>query len=282
MFLSHSTGRKVLVTAIAIVLFAGVYEVTFLDSRFAARQADQELTASPALGARLRFTATGYCRGTTTASGVNVRSGIAAADPDLLPVGSVVQIDSFPPYRRPLGRDVWPAPRGKVNLGQTIWMRWGEARERLAALGVMGDKPEVIQLPRSFRELVRKLGSRLFAAPGAIDHPPLPRLIEEGLGLPPSGRVVAFGLSHKPEEDAIPEDLVPEEEAAGEAGAGRELDADRDREPLGDTGPDVSGPRRPDREQPDPERPRPERPDRERPGPESPGGAGSVPGGIET
>jgi 3D (Asp-Asp-Asp) domain-containing protein len=96
MFLSHSTGRKVLVTAIAIVLFAGVYEVTFLDSRFAARQADQELTASPALGARLRFTATGYCRGTTTASGVNVRSGIAAADPDLLPVGSVVQIDKLP------------------------------------------------------------------------------------------------------------------------------------------------------------------------------------------
>ena len=96
MFLSHSTGRKVLVTAIAVILFAVLYEVTFLDSRFAARQADQELTASPALGMRLRFTATGYCRGTTTASGVNVRSGIAAADPDLLPVGSVVQIAKLP------------------------------------------------------------------------------------------------------------------------------------------------------------------------------------------
>jgi len=44
---------------------------------------------------RLRFTATAYCRGTTTASGVNVRSGIAAADPDLLSVGSVVQIDKL-------------------------------------------------------------------------------------------------------------------------------------------------------------------------------------------
>ena len=50
MFLSHSTGRKVLVTAIAVVPFAVLYEVTFLDSRFAARQADQELTASPAPG----------------------------------------------------------------------------------------------------------------------------------------------------------------------------------------------------------------------------------------
>ena len=47
----------------------------------------------PAPGARLRFTATAYCRGTTTASGVNVRNGIAAADPDLLPVGSVIQVD---------------------------------------------------------------------------------------------------------------------------------------------------------------------------------------------
>ena len=96
MFLSHSTGRKILVTLIAAVAFAALYEVTFLDSRFAARQPESELTAAPAPGVRLRFTATGYCRGTTTASGVNVRSGIAAADPDLLPVGSVVQIDKLP------------------------------------------------------------------------------------------------------------------------------------------------------------------------------------------
>jgi 3D (Asp-Asp-Asp) domain-containing protein len=96
MFLNRSTGRKFLVTIVAAVFFAALYEVTMMDSRFAARQADNELTAAPAQGARLRFTATGYCRGTTTASGVNVRSGIAAADPDLLPVGSVVQIDKLP------------------------------------------------------------------------------------------------------------------------------------------------------------------------------------------
>ncbi len=35
-------------------------------------------------------------RGTTTASGVAVRSGIAAADPRLLPVGSVVKLDGTP------------------------------------------------------------------------------------------------------------------------------------------------------------------------------------------
>jgi 3D (Asp-Asp-Asp) domain-containing protein len=95
MFLCRSTGRKVVVTASAAVSFALLYEVTTLDSRFyAVRVAGQEeLTARPAPGVRLRFTATAYCKGTTTASGVNVRTGIAAADPDLLPVGSVVQVD---------------------------------------------------------------------------------------------------------------------------------------------------------------------------------------------
>jgi 3D (Asp-Asp-Asp) domain-containing protein len=43
-------------------------------------------------GARLPFSATAYCKGTTTASGVGVRSGIAAADPSILPVGTVLNI----------------------------------------------------------------------------------------------------------------------------------------------------------------------------------------------
>jgi len=94
MFLSRSTGRKIVATTTAAVTFALLYEVTTLDSRYAARQAEvRETSASPAPGARLRFTATGYCKGTTTASGVNERTGIAAADPDLLPVGSVIQVD---------------------------------------------------------------------------------------------------------------------------------------------------------------------------------------------
>ena len=94
MLLSRSLGRKVIATGTAAVAFAFLYEVTILDSRYAARQAElREATAPPSPGARLRFTATAYCRGTTTASGVNVRNGIAAADPDLLPVGSVIQVD---------------------------------------------------------------------------------------------------------------------------------------------------------------------------------------------
>src|SRR4051812_4299140 len=93
MLIARSIGRKAIATATAATAFVLLYEVTVMDSRFALRQvAEREDTAPPSAGARLRFAATAYCKGTTTASGVNVRTGIAAADPELLPVGSVVQV----------------------------------------------------------------------------------------------------------------------------------------------------------------------------------------------
>ena len=94
MFLSRSAGRKLVATAVGAVSFAFVYQVTALDSKYAAKQDElREETAVPHPGSRLKFSATAYCKGTTTASGVNVRTGIAAADPDILPVGSVIQVD---------------------------------------------------------------------------------------------------------------------------------------------------------------------------------------------
>src|SRR5262245_50594322 len=90
----RSIGRKIVATSATAVTFAFLYDVTILDSRYAARQAElQNAVTAPATGSKLRFTATAYCKGTTTASGVNVQTGIAAADPDLLPVGSVIQVD---------------------------------------------------------------------------------------------------------------------------------------------------------------------------------------------
>jgi 3D (Asp-Asp-Asp) domain-containing protein len=47
------------------------------------------------LGSRLDFMATAYCKGSITATGTRVGrniTGIAAADPDLLPLGSIVKI----------------------------------------------------------------------------------------------------------------------------------------------------------------------------------------------
>jgi 3D (Asp-Asp-Asp) domain-containing protein len=48
--------------------------------------------SAPVAGARLEFSATAYCKGKTTASGLEVRTGIAAADDSILPVGSVVNV----------------------------------------------------------------------------------------------------------------------------------------------------------------------------------------------
>jgi 3D (Asp-Asp-Asp) domain-containing protein len=96
MFLNRSFRRRLVATAGAAFALAFLYEVTALDSRYAARQAEQrQATAAPSPGARLRFAATAYCKGLTTKSGVQVRTGIVAADPDLLPVGSVIQLDSL-------------------------------------------------------------------------------------------------------------------------------------------------------------------------------------------
>jgi len=94
LLLSRSVARKIGVTAFAAIGFSLLHQAKVADSRSAARQAElREETAAPAPGLRLRFAATAYCKGTTTASGATVRTGIAAADPALLPVGSVIQVD---------------------------------------------------------------------------------------------------------------------------------------------------------------------------------------------
>jgi 3D (Asp-Asp-Asp) domain-containing protein len=51
-------------------------------------------TRATPLGRHVSFTATAYCDSGTTKSGVRTRSGIVAADPDVLPVGSVVRLHS--------------------------------------------------------------------------------------------------------------------------------------------------------------------------------------------
>ena len=104
MTLSRSAGRKVAATSVAALVFAFLFDVTVLDSRHVVRLAELREAVGPTRAvaaarqegvARLGFTATFYCKGTTTASGVNVRNGIAAADPDLLPIGSVIRIDEL-------------------------------------------------------------------------------------------------------------------------------------------------------------------------------------------
>jgi 3D (Asp-Asp-Asp) domain-containing protein len=98
MRISHSLWRKLVVTLVVICGIVLVYQATMLDSKYAARQALlRESTADPGPGTRLRFEASAYCKGEVTASGVPPRSGIAAADPEVLPAGSVIQVSRLGP-----------------------------------------------------------------------------------------------------------------------------------------------------------------------------------------
>lgn len=93
LFLAHSYRWKILVTLVAMAAFVVLYQASIHDSRSARETAVHDPTTSgPMAGSRLQFVATGYCTGKTTASGVNVHTGIAAADPALLPVGSVISV----------------------------------------------------------------------------------------------------------------------------------------------------------------------------------------------
>src|SRR5688572_32426623 len=91
LIISRSIWRKLLVLVVAVVGFVFLYETRMLDSQYLALQS-MIGNGQPPPGSQLRFNATAYCKGTTTASGVGVRTGIAAADPQLLPVGSVLNI----------------------------------------------------------------------------------------------------------------------------------------------------------------------------------------------
>lgn len=96
MLISRSLGRKLAATSVVAVAFVLMYETKVIDFRSIERVVETaDLTSEDPLppgGMHLRFAATAYCKGTTTASGVNVQTGIAAADPELLPVGSVIQV----------------------------------------------------------------------------------------------------------------------------------------------------------------------------------------------
>ncbi|HUR33250.1 MAG TPA: 3D domain-containing protein [Vicinamibacterales bacterium] len=98
MLLARSLWWKALVTAVAAVVFVWLLEATMLDSRYVTLplsliEPGFDPAAAPQPGARLAFTATAYCKGQVTSSGVAAQRGVSAADPALLPIGSVVQLD---------------------------------------------------------------------------------------------------------------------------------------------------------------------------------------------
>ncbi len=93
--LSRSLRMKLLVMAVAAVGFIAIYyERDMLDSKDTSIESASDEAPTP--GRTVRFEVTAYCKGETTAAGVKVRAGMAAADPKLLPLGSVVKIEGVP------------------------------------------------------------------------------------------------------------------------------------------------------------------------------------------
>jgi 3D (Asp-Asp-Asp) domain-containing protein len=191
MLLTNSFGRKIVAMLGAIVGFVFVYEATIRDSRQAILA---ETPVEPQPGARLHYTATAYCKGETTASGVAVRTGIAAADPQLLPVGTVVRITT-----QDTGYDgIWtimdtgPAVQGRI-VDLYMWschdaLAFGRQPIQLSVLRLgwhpRNSEPGRVDMLYRRREVER---ARLPLAPGPdgsspADRPP----VVPAMAVPPS------------------------------------------------------------------------------------------------
>ena len=118
LLLSRSLRRKLLATVLGSVAFLLLYQATVIDSH----NLPESRSASGRSGSRIQFVATAYCKGQTTASGVAAQNGVAAADPSILPEGSVVQIDGVPARHRGIYTilDTGPGVQGR-HLDLYIW-----------------------------------------------------------------------------------------------------------------------------------------------------------------
>jgi len=195
MLLSKSLQRRIVAVAGAALGFVLLYESPIFDSQFlpqALRRGgdaaagpgvpDPEDVASPAPGVRLRFRATAYCKGTTTASGTAIRTGIAAADPALLPVGSVIQIDSLGPRYNGIYTimDTGPKVRGR-QIDIYMWncneaLAFGRRTLTINVLR-LGWNPRVSTPERvapEFQRRERSLGEAPAKAPEASPTPDTP------------------------------------------------------------------------------------------------------------
>jgi len=178
--IAESYWKKAIATLSVATVFVFAYQIQMRDSRSEASAPNlTEMTILPQAGARLQFSATAYCKGETTASGVGVRTGIAAADPAILPVGSVVRLET--PNPRYTGvwtvMDTGPAVRGRT-VDLYLWsckeaLQFGRRKVRLTVLR-LGWSPEN-SIPGMVDTLFRKReADAKKAAPPAAPPAPLP------------------------------------------------------------------------------------------------------------
>jgi 3D (Asp-Asp-Asp) domain-containing protein len=149
MLLSRSMRRKFLANALAAIGFVLLYQATMIDSRSVPHA---EALPDVVPGAKIRFSATAYCKGTTTASGVAVRKGVIAADPKILPQGSVVQLSGLPEDYEGIYTvmDTGPKIQGRI-IDVYMWscheaLRFGRRPVRVEVLR-LGWKPKAEDAP---------------------------------------------------------------------------------------------------------------------------------------
>lgn len=112
----------------------------------------------------------------------------------------VAQIDPYPPYRRPLRKDCWPAPLGYVNVGRAVWHRWEEACAMLDDLGLDVERAE-FEVPDTLEELETALGCDLFVE---CDERRTALVYDAG---PLGRRVVGFCVATAPAPPAVTLDI---------------------------------------------------------------------------
>ncbi|MGE0449191.1 MAG: 3D domain-containing protein [Vicinamibacterales bacterium] len=188
MLLTRSTWWKSAVTGVAALAFIWLLEVTIFDARHGAAplsffDTGSDSTAPPQPGSKLAFTATAYCKGAVTSSGVPPREGVTAADPSLLPVGSLVDLDFGDDLYDGIYSvlDTGPQVRGR-QIDVYIWscneaLQFGRRPVRMTVLR-LGWNPQATT-PGFMERLLRRLpAERRTAAPRGTSPAALPTTLK--------------------------------------------------------------------------------------------------------
>jgi 3D (Asp-Asp-Asp) domain-containing protein len=180
------TRRSVAVVA-GLMLVVFVFAATTWDST---QEDVVDAEGRPRLGTALRFDATAYCKGTTTAAGTAVRTGMAAADPALLPLGSVVRIDA--PVEQFTGiwtvMDTGPEVKGR-EVDLYVWscsdaLAFGRRAVRVTILRLGWDPQQ--SAPGPIEQLFRRREQRRLETPPETPPETRPQTPPESPATPPA------------------------------------------------------------------------------------------------
>jgi hypothetical protein len=121
-------------------------------------------------------------------------------------VCKVVYVNSYPPFRRPMHLECWPAPAGSVNLGRFIWQPLDDVFTELRNLGIDRLTPERFQFS-SIENMMQQIGQEKLFVPRLENSEETPLVVyyyDDNCG---QARVILFGVGSRPEL-SLPKDNV--------------------------------------------------------------------------